>query len=132
MAAKGIESIIEIIGAAAGATGSTDPLAPQNPENELDKWKKKNWHGGSSSSSSSSSEGLRRRNVSSSVDKMKRIINDDLDDPTQSPIKASDLTPNDISFPVGSEDYFSDFTSYAPQFYPSRRGRFRKWLLLGL
>ena len=131
MAAKGIESIIEIIGAAAGATGATDPLAPQNPENELDKWKKKNWHGGSSSSSSSSSEGLRRRNVSSSVDKMKRIINDDLDDPTESPIKANDLVPMDISFPVGSEDYFSDFTTYQPVFYPNRRGRFRKWLLLG-
>ena len=94
-------------------------------------WKKKNWHGGSSSSSSSSGEGLRRRNVSSSVDKMKRIINDSLDDPTESPIKASDLVPMDISFPVGSEDYFTDFTTYEPVFYPNRRGRFRKWLLLG-
>ena len=37
MAAKGIESIIEIIGTAAGVAGSTDPLAPQNPESELDK-----------------------------------------------------------------------------------------------
>ena len=37
MAAKGIESIIEIIAAGARAAGATDPLAPQNPESELDK-----------------------------------------------------------------------------------------------
>ena len=81
--------------------------------------------GSSTSSSSSSSEGLRRRNVSSSVDKMKRIINDDLDDPIESPIKASDLTPNDISFPLGgSEDYFSDFTSMKREVYKATIGIF--------
>ena len=132
MAAKGVETIIEIIGAAAGASGASNPLAPQNPDDAFDRWKKDNWkrHKSSSSSTSSSSgEGLRRRNVSSAVDRMKKIINDDLDDPTESPIK--DLAPNDIAFPVGSSDYFTNFTGYEPVFYPNRRGRFRKWLLLG-
>ena len=76
MAAKGIETIIEIIGAAAGASGSTGPLTAQNSDNAFYKWKMNNFHG--DSCSSSSSEGLRRRNVSNSVDKMKRIMNDDL------------------------------------------------------